>query len=85
MLLVHISILRSLGHQQNLVDAVKSRTQPESNLEYAREMSLPMHLGLIFWRLGKALKWNPDKEKFIGNRKANKMLCRKARKAWRLI
>lgn len=82
---IPITIQRSPGHQQNFVDAVKSRTQPESNLEYARQMTLPMHLGLISWRLGKKLKWNPDTEKFIGNRKANKMLSRKARKAWRLI
>ena len=82
---VPISIPRSPGHQQNFVDAVKSRTQPESNLTYALEMTLPMHLGLISWRLGKKLKWNPEKEKFIGNRKANKLLRRKARKAWRLI
>ena len=82
---VPISIPRSPGHQQNFVDSVKSRIQPESNLEYAREMTLPMHLGLISWRLGKDLKWNPDKEKFIGNKEANKLLSRKARKAWKLI
>ncbi len=82
---VPITIPRSPGHQQNFVDSVKSRIQPESNLEYAREMTLPMHLGLISWRLGKKLKWNPEKEKFIRNRKANKLLSRKARKEWRLI
>ena len=79
------SIIRSPGHQQNFVDAVKSRTQPESNLAYAREMTLPMHLGLISWRLGRKLKWNPDKEKFIGDAEANKLLSRKARKKWRLV
>lgn len=82
---VPISIPRSPGHQQNFVDAVKSRTQPESNLEYAREMTLPMHLGLISWKLGETLKWNPVTEKFIDNKEANKLLGRKARKAWRLI
>lgn len=82
---VPISIPRSPGHQQNFVDAVKSRTQPESNLAYAREMTLPMHLGLISWKLGETLKWNPETEKFIDNKEANKLLGRKARKAWRLI
>ena len=57
---VPVSIPRSPGHQQNFVDAVKSRQQPESNLEYTREMTLPMHLGLISWRLGESLKWNPE-------------------------
>ena len=82
---VPISIKRSPGHQQNFIDSVKSRNQPESNLEYARKMTLPMHLGLISWRLGESLKWNPEKEKFINNNKANQLLNRKARKAWRLI
>ena len=82
---VPVAIPRSPGHQQNFVDAVKLRTPPESNLEYAREMTLPMHLGLISWRLGETLKWNPEKENFIGNSKANKLLSRKARKAWKLI
>jgi hypothetical protein len=79
------SIIRSPGHQQNFVDAVKSRSQPESNLAYARKMTLPMHLGLISYRLGRKLNWDPEKEKFIGDSEANGLLSRKARKAWRLV
>jgi len=76
---------RSEGHPQNFVAAVKSRTQPESNLAYAREMTLPMHLALISWRLGRALDWNPQKEKFVGDKEANGLLSRRYRKEWRLI
>lgn len=80
------SIPRSPGHQQNFVDAVKSRTQPESDLAYARDMTLPMHLGLISYRLGgRKLEWNAKKEKFMGDKEANKLLSRKPRKAWKLI
>ncbi len=73
---------RSPGHQQNFVDAVKSRTQPESNLAYAREMTLPMHLALISWRLNRAMKWNAATEKFIDDKEANALLNRKYRKGW---
>lgn len=79
------TIPRSPGHQQNFVDAVKSRKQPESNLAYAREMTLPMHLALISWRLNRPMKWNAAKEKFIGDKEANTMLDRKMRKEWNLI
>lgn len=80
------SIPRSPGHQQNFVDAVKSRQQPESNLAYAREMTLPMHLGLISFRLGgRKLTWDAQKEKFAGDKEANALLSRKPRKEWRLI
>lgn len=79
------TIIRSPGHQQNFVDAVKSRTQPESNLEYARKMTLPMHLGLISYRLGRELNWNHKKEKFKGDDEANALLFREYRKPWNLV
>ena len=79
------TIVRSPGHQQNFVDSVKSRKPAESNLQYARTMTLPMHLGLISWRLGRKLDWDPIKEKFIGDAEANKMLSRKPRKTWKLV
>jgi predicted dehydrogenase len=79
------SIIRSPGHQQNFVDAIKTRTQPESNLEYARKMTLPMHLGLISYRLGRPLKWNHKKEKFKNDNQANNYLFREFRKPWDLV
>lgn len=79
------SIPRSPGHQQNFVDAVKNRTQPESNLAYARELTLPMHLGLISYRLGRPLQWNAAREKFTGDKEANALLYRKPRKKWDLV
>lgn len=79
------TIVRSPGHQQNFLDAVRSRKQPESNLEYAREMTLPMHLALISWRLNRKLEWNARKEKFTGDAEANALLSREPRKPWNLI
>jgi predicted dehydrogenase len=78
-------VQRSPGHQQNFVDAVKARKQPESNLEYTRDMTLPMHLAIISWRLNRKLEWNPNKEKFRGDREANGFLSREYRKKWDLV
>lgn len=79
------TLVRSPGHQQNFVDSVKSRKPPESNLEYVRVMTLPMHLAIISWRLGRKLNWNSDKEKFIDDKEADGFLSRKYRKAWDLL
>jgi predicted dehydrogenase len=79
------TIERSPGHQQNFVNAVKARTQPESNLEYARKMTLPMHLALISYRVNRKLNWNSEKEKFENDEEANKYLSREYRKKWKLI
>lgn len=82
---VEKTIERSPGHQQNFIDSVKFRKQPESRLDYAREMTLPMHLAVISWRLGRKLEWNAEKEKFTGDSEANDLLSRKYRKAWSLV
>ena len=82
---VPITIQRSPGHQQDFVNAVKNRTQPESNLAYVRAMTLPMHLGLISYRLGRELHWNARKEKFRHDPEANSYLWREYRKGWDLI
>lgn len=78
------TLIRSPGHQRNFLDAVKSRIQPESNLEYARKMTLPMHLALISFRLKRKLNWDSTGEKFIGDPAANFLLSRKYRSPWKL-
>jgi predicted dehydrogenase len=82
---IPITLTRSPGHQQNFIDSVKSRKQPESNLEYARRMTLPMHLGLISYRLKRKLTWNSKKEKFVDDKEANAFLHREYRKKWDLL
>lgn len=78
------AITRSPGHQRNFLDAVKSRNQPESNLSYAREMTLPMHLALISFRLKRKLIWDSINEKFINDPAANFLLSREYRSPWSL-
>jgi len=75
---------RSPGHQRNFVDCVKSRALTESNLAYAHNMTLPMHLGLVACKLGKKLRWDGKKEKFIDDPGANALLDRTYREPWTL-
>ena len=69
------TIIRSPGHQQNFIDAVKSRTPSESNLEYARKLTIPMHLGIISYRLGRKLNWDSEKERFVEDTEADGYLA----------
>jgi predicted dehydrogenase len=82
---IPLTLQRSPGHQQNFVNAVKSRIQPESNLEYARRLTLPMHLALISYRLNRKLIWNSKRESFVGDKEANGYLHREYRKKWDLV
>jgi len=78
------TIERSPGHQKNFIDSVKSRRPPESNLIYAREMTIPMHLAIISFRLKRKLLWDSVNEKFIGDDAANYLLSRRYRSPWTL-
>jgi hypothetical protein len=78
------TIPRSPGHQRNFIDSVKSRNQPESNLLYAREMTIPMHLAVISFRLKRKLRWDSIKEEFIGDDAADYLLSRAYRAPWSL-
>ena len=78
------TIPRSPGHQQNFIDSIKSRKQPASNLAYVRRMTIPMHLGLISFRLGRKLVWDEKAEHFVGDHAADYLLSRAYRSPWRL-
>ncbi len=79
------SIPRSPGHQKDFINGVKSRGSTESKLDYARKMTLPMHLGLISWQLNRELFWNSEQEVFVNDDEANRYLHRTPRHKWNLL
>jgi predicted dehydrogenase len=79
------TLTRSPGHQQNFIDCIKSGNQPQSNLAYVRKMTLPMHLGLISWRLNRPLAWDEKLETFVGDDEADRLLARVGREKWKLV
>lgn len=81
---VPATLPRSPGHQRNFLDCVRSREQPESNLDYVHRMTLPMHLGAVSFRLRRKLTWDPEGHAFVGDEPANRMLGQPYRAPWRL-
>ena len=79
-----VSLYRSDNHQRNFIDCVLSRQEPIAPIEHAHRSITIAHLGNIAMLLGRDLKWNPKKEKFIGDSEANKMLSRSYRAPWKL-
>ncbi len=68
-------------HYANFLKAVQSRktTDQHGPVESAHLSSALAHLGNISFRLGRQLKFDPEKEQFIGDKEANAMLTRKYR------
>ncbi len=70
------------NHMKNFFDCVRSRQQPICDVEIGHRSVTVCHLGVIAMRLGRALKWNPATEQFVGDAEANKWLAREQRKPW---
>jgi len=79
---IHLPV--SNHHQQNFLDAVKTRAKPVSPIDSAVCSEIVCQLSDIATRTGRKLRWDPEKEKFIGDKLANGMLKRAMRSPWHL-
>jgi predicted dehydrogenase len=65
-------------HFANFVQAVRSRAKGELNapVETAHTASALAHLANISYRVRRQLEFDPEKERFVGDEEANRMLTR---------
>ena len=77
-----IHLYKSDNHYRNFIDCVISRKETAAPVEIAHRSITIGHLGNIAMQLKEDLEWNPEKEKFVKNRRANKMLKRSMREPW---
>ncbi len=64
------------GHRQDWVDCIRSRKQPNCQIEVGARSVAVCHLGNVAYLHaeeigGKSLKWDPQKWEFVGNDAAN--------------
>lgn len=72
------------GHVQNFFDCVKDRGEPVSDVyTHHRELS-SCHLCNLAMLLKRKLRWDPDKEEFVGDDQANALLARPQREPYRI-
>ncbi|HWN93684.1 MAG TPA: Gfo/Idh/MocA family oxidoreductase [Methylomirabilota bacterium] len=71
-----------VDHAQNFLDCVKSRQEPNSDLESSHQVSTACHLANLSMKLGRKLRWDADKEQILGDAEANAMLSRPYRQPW---
>jgi len=79
-----IRLYHSRDHQQNFLDCVRSRKKTITPIEIAHRSISVALLGEIAMLLGRKLRWDPDKEEFLNDDTANRMLCRTMRSPWHL-
>ncbi len=78
-------LYKSENHYQDWIDAIKKRTRPVSDVETGHRTSSLCNIANIAYTLQRTLKWDPKKEKFIGDDAANLMLTRAYRGKWNFL
>ena len=79
-----IKLYESRDHQGNFLECVKTRQETIAPIEVGhRSISVGL-LGEIAMLLGRKLRWDPDKEQFVNDDTANRMLRRPMRSPWHL-
>ncbi len=71
-------------HIQNWLDCIKTREKPRADVEIGHRSISVCHLVNITREVGRKLKWDPDKEQFVGDDEANKLLDRPRRVGFEL-
>ncbi len=79
-----IKLYDSRDHQQNFLDCVRSREKTVTPIDIAhRSISVGL-LGEIAMMTERKLRWDPEKEVFLNDDEANRMLSRPMRSPWHL-
>ncbi len=73
-----------MQHQRNWLDAIRTRRRPACDVAVGCQATIAAHLGCIATWTGRALKWDPVREQFLGDNEANRMRRRAMRQPWRV-
>jgi predicted dehydrogenase len=77
-------LVASSNHTRNFLDSIRSRVPAICPIEDAVQADILCHLSDLATRFDRPLKWDPAKERFVGDADANRRLAiRSLRKPWR--
>ncbi|MBA7670656.1 hypothetical protein ES703_78802 [subsurface metagenome] len=79
-----VRLYKSNDHKQNFIDCVKSRRETIAPIEIGHRSISVALLGEIAMLTERKLKWDPEKEIFLNDEQANRMLSRPMRSPWHL-
>jgi len=72
------------NHHANWLECIRTRQSPSADEEIGHRAASLGHLTNIAFWTGRSLKWDPVKERFLGNDAANRLLSRAMRAPWRM-
>lgn len=81
------SSFKNMGenHLRNFIDAIRRKAEPESPIDSALRSDLISHMSNIAVRMGRKIRWDPEKETITGDAEAARMLGRSLRAPWNVF
>lgn len=79
-----IHLHQSRDHKRDFLDSIKSGRDPIAPVEVGHRSASLCHLANITMKLGRKLRWDPDKELFIGDDQATRLLTKPLRAPWHM-
>ena len=69
---------------EDFIHCVKTRERPFRDVEWSHRTATVCHLGNIALKLNRTLHWDPDKEDFVNDPEASRMVDRPRRGPWQI-
>jgi len=79
-----IHLYKSEDHYWDFLDCVRTRELTITPVETAQRSISIGHLGIAAIKMGRKLKWDPEKEHFVNDPEADRLLFRPMRSPWHL-
>jgi hypothetical protein len=77
-------LLAVQGHHTDFLESIRTRRRPACDVSIGHQSTILPILGCIARWTGRALKWDPAREEFVGDDDANRMRQRTMREPWRV-
>jgi predicted dehydrogenase len=77
-----IQLYQCKDHYQDFLNSIKTRKKPICDVEIGCRSASVCHLGNMAYWYHRKLRWDPAKERFIGDAEANEWLNRDRRAPW---
>ena len=79
-----IRLYQSENHYFNFLECIRTRAETAVPAEIAHRSISIAHLGNIAMRLGRKLRWDPERERFADDPEADRMIMCAMRSPWQL-
>ena len=77
-----VKLYQSSNHMKNFLECVRARKEPAAPVEVGHRSNSICIITHLAMKLGRRLNWSPEREQFIGDEEANRMLDYPHRKPW---